>query len=173
MTVEVMTISPLPFAITRHTRLDIAAHIVHNVHMTQRSRGIRVSELLAAEIEREAERRAKSWSATAAELLDEAVRMRRAPGVVFAEGPAGRRAVVAGTGLDVWESVAAWRAAGERFEKLMATYPWLAEAQLRAALGYYALYPEEIEDRLAREADWTPERVRRELPFAAPRPGQG
>ena len=94
-----------------------------------------------AEIECEAARRAKSWSATAAELLEEAVRMRRAPGVVFAEGPAGRRAVVAGTGLDVWEVIAAWRAAGERLEKLKATYPWLAEAQIRSALGYLRALP--------------------------------
>ena len=61
------------------------------VHMTQRSRGIRVSEPLAADIEREARRRQRSWSAIAAELLDEAIRMRRAPGIVFADGPAGRR----------------------------------------------------------------------------------
>jgi uncharacterized protein (DUF433 family) len=67
--------------------------------------------------------------------------MRRAPGVVFAEGPAGRRAVVAGTGLDVWEVIAAWRAAGERLEKLKATYPWLAEAQIRSALGYLRALP--------------------------------
>ena len=36
--------------------------------------------------------------------------MRRAPGIVFADGPAGRRAAVGGTGLDVWEIVATWRA---------------------------------------------------------------
>jgi hypothetical protein len=39
-----------------------------------------------------------------------------------------------------------------------------------AALAYYQLYPEEIETRLVREQQWTPERVRRELPFAVPRP---
>ena len=44
------------------------------------------------------------------------MRMRSAPGVLFADGPAGRRAVIAGTGLDVWEVIAAWRAADEDFE---------------------------------------------------------
>src|SRR5574340_1050957 len=39
------------------------------------------------------------------DLLEEAVRSRRFPGVVFVEGPAGRRAHLAGTGLDVWEVV--------------------------------------------------------------------
>lgn len=145
-------------------------HDVHIVHMTQRSRGIRVSEPLAAEIEREARRRARSWSATAADLLDEAIRMRRAPGVVFADGPAGRRAVVAGTGLDVWEVVAAWRHGGEDLDALRAAYPWLAASALHAALGYYRLYPAEIDDRLSREAAWTPERVRAELPFAVRTP---
>jgi hypothetical protein len=43
----------------------------------------------------------------------------------------------------------------------------LSEQQLRAALQYYALYPTEIDARLAREAYWTPERVTAE--FAAMR----
>jgi uncharacterized protein (DUF433 family) len=138
--------------------------------MTQRSRGIRVSEPLAADIEREARRRDRSWSATAAELLDEAIRMRRAPGIVFADGPAGRRAVIAGTGLDVWEVVAAWRAGGEDLAALKAGYAWLDETALHAALGYYRLYPAEIDARLAREAEWTAARVRAELPFASRTP---
>jgi uncharacterized protein (DUF433 family) len=141
--------------------------------MSQRSRGIRVSEPLAADIEREARRRARSWSATAAELLEEAIRMRRAPGIVFADGPGGRRAVVAGTGLDVWEIVATWRACGQDLAALAASYAWLDQTALHAALGYYQLYPAEVDARVAREAEWTAERVRRELPFAvrtAPRP---
>lgn len=137
--------------------------------MTTKARGLRVSEELEQEIAREAKAQGKSWSATTTELLEEAVRMRRAPGVLFTTGPAGRRAVVAGTGLDVWEVVATWRAAGDDFAALQARYSWLTEPQLRAALGYYRLYPEEIEERLRREEEWTPERVRRELPFAAPR----
>jgi uncharacterized protein (DUF433 family) len=122
---------------------------------------------LADEIEREAARRSRSWSAMAAELLEEAVRMRRAPGIVCLDGPTGRRAVVAGSGLDVWELIAAWRGVGGQYAQLRDQYHWLSDAQLRAALGYYELYPTEIDERLAREAQWTPERVRRELPFTA------
>lgn len=95
--------------------------------------------------------------------------MRRAPGIAFAQGPAGRRAVIAGTGLDVWEVIATWRAGGDSEEILRQSYPWLTEPQLRAALAYYQTYPAEIEARLEREAQWTPERVRREFPFARPR----
>ena len=35
---------------------------------------------------------------------------------------------------------------------LRQNYPWLSEAQLRAALGYYEIYPSEINARLEREA---------------------
>ena len=139
--------------------------------MASRARGIRLPSALDEGIAREAETRGKSWSATTHELLDEALRMRRAPGIVFADGPAGRRAVVAGSGLDVWEVVATWRAGGGDWEDLRTDYPWLAEPQLRAALAYYELYPAEIDARLAREERWTADRVRRELPALAPRTG--
>jgi uncharacterized protein (DUF433 family) len=140
--------------------------------MSGKARGIRIPEELEQEIGRLGQERGQSWSAAAAELLHEAVRMRRAPGIVFADGPAGRRAVVVGTGLDVWEVVATWKSVGESFKKLKKNYDWLSEPQLRAALGYYELYPDEIDDRLEREAGWTPERVRLELPFATPRGGR-
>jgi uncharacterized protein (DUF433 family) len=136
--------------------------------MATKARGLRVSEELDQMIRREAEARGKSWSATTAELIEEALRMRRAPGVVFVTGPTGRRATLAGTGLDVWEVVATWRGGGESFEALRESYSWLSEPQLRAALGYYQLYPEEIDRRLQREEEWTPTRLRSELPFAEP-----
>ena len=90
----------------------------------------------------------------------ETVRMRQAPGIVYADGPTGRRAVVAGSGLDVWELVAAWQEGGRDFEDLRRNYEWLTEAQLRSALRYYELYPEEIDARLERERRWTPEAIR-------------
>lgn len=138
--------------------------------MTTISRGIRIDESLDREIAREAERSGVSRSAAAAGLLEEAIRLRRAPGIAFADGPTGRRAVVAGTGLDVWEVVAAWQAVGRDFNQLRREFDWLSAMQLRAALGYYELYPKEIQSRLEREEAWTPERVARELPFAKTRP---
>jgi uncharacterized protein (DUF433 family) len=134
-----------------------------------RSRGIRLSQSLDREIQSEAKARNLSWSAMGTELLEEAIRIRRAPGIVFGDGPTGRRAMVAGTGLDVWEVIATWKSVGQDLEALTESYPALTQPQLRAAIGYYELYPEEIEVRLEREDAWTPERVRRELPFATPR----
>jgi uncharacterized protein (DUF433 family) len=137
--------------------------------MATRVKGIRITDELDREIARESSERERTWSALAAELLQEAIRMRRAPGIAFVDGAVGRRVVVAGTGLDVWEVIASWRAGGGDFGKLRKGYPWLTEPQLRAALSYYELYPAEIDARLEREAQWTPERVAKELPFARPR----
>lgn len=137
--------------------------------MGTKARGLRLPEDIERAIERESEERGQSWSAAALDLLTEALRMRRAPGIVFVDGATGRRAAVAGTGLDVWEIIATWREGGESYDDLKRNYSWLSEAQLRAALGYYDLYPTEIDRRLERERQWTPERVRRELPFATPR----
>ena len=135
--------------------------------MPAKTRGIRVPDELESEIRRQAEERGKSWSAMTNELLTEAIRMRRVPGIVFADGPSGRRAVVAGTGLDVWEVVAAWNSGGRDPETLRGDLSWLKETQLRAALAYYQLYPSEIDARLERERSWTAERVRKELPFTS------
>jgi len=137
--------------------------------MGANARGLRIPVELEREIEREGATRGQSWSAAALELLEEAVRMRRAPGIMFGDGSVGRRALVSGTGLDVWEIIATWHAADRDYNQLKLAYPWLSEVQLRAALGYYQLYPREIDVRLEEERSWTPERVRRELPFTTPR----
>jgi len=136
--------------------------------MATKAKGIRISDELDREIARESESRGKSWSAITAELLEEAIRMRRAPGIVFVDGATGRRAAIAGTGLDVWEIIATWQEGGRSYEELRQNYPWLSEFQLRAALAYYELYPTEIDARLEREAQLTPERVWQEFPFLKP-----
>lgn len=140
---------------------------------TRGPRGLRVSESLEQNIQREADARGSSWSAMTVELLEEGVRMRRTPGVAFVDGATGRRAVIAGSGVEVWEAVAAWQEVGQDFTALAQNYPWLSEMQLRSALAYYQLYPDEIDARLEREASWTPERVRGELPYAARQSSEG
>ncbi|HYH81326.1 MAG TPA: DUF433 domain-containing protein [Longimicrobium sp.] len=137
--------------------------------MSAKPRGIRLAATLEREIEEEAELRGQSFSAVSAELLREAVRMRRAPGIVFTDGPAGRRATIAGTGLDVWEVIARYRHLGGDAQKAREEFSWLSDLQFRAALSYYKLYPEEIEARLAREEQWTQEKVYERYPFLAPR----
>lgn len=133
--------------------------------MATRSRGLRLPRELEEEIERERNLRGSTFSEVTTGLLREAVRMRRVPGVVFLDGPAGRRAAIAGTGLDVWEVIYTHKSLREDHERLKRSYDWLSERQLSAALDYYELYPDEINARIEREERWTPERVRRELPF--------
>lgn len=73
------------------------------------------------------------------------------PGIGFADGPAGRRAVVLGTGLDVWEVVSGLHASGGSVEAV-ARYLELPVAPVRAALRYYAAFRAEIDAELARRA---------------------
>jgi len=128
-------------------------------------RQLPIPEDLEREIDLETARRGASWSEIAVELLDEAIRMRRVPGIMFVDGPAGRRAAVVGTGLDVWEIIGTFKEVDQDLVRLRRAYDWLTEPQLQSALRYYELYPEKIDDRLVREASWTLDRVRAELPF--------
>jgi len=135
-------------------------------------RSLRLPESLRKELDREfATRGIHEWSAGVIDLLTEAVRMRRVPGIAFADSITGRRPVLAGTGVDVWEVIATWQAVGRNEARLREAYSWLTPAQLRAALGYYQLYPDEIDGRIALDESWTPERIRQELPFASFGPG--
>lgn len=68
--------------------------------------------------------------------------MRRFPGIAFREGPAGRRARVLGTALDVWEIIEARQQMGEERLRLESH---LSERQIDLARVYYESYPEEIE----------------------------
>lgn len=122
---------------------------------------------LEGELDREFARRGvRECGVGVADPLSEAVRMRRVPGIVFVDSRTGRRPMVAGTGLDVWEVVASWLAVDRDPATFRDATDWLSDAQRAAALNYYALYPEEIDARLATGAEWTPTRVRDELPFA-------
>lgn len=79
--------------------------------------------------------------------IAEGMRLDRHPGVVFRDGPAGRRAVVIG-GPDVWEVIAAARSASERGEKLIEALPeriGVPSERIRIAIRYYAEYPEEVD----------------------------
>jgi uncharacterized protein (DUF433 family) len=89
-------------------------------------------------------------------------------GIVFTDGPAGLRATIVGTGLDVWEVIATWKEAGEQWDALRKSYDWLTDDQLRSALAYYQTSPGEIDARLAVEQQWSPTRVASELPHLSP-----
>lgn len=136
--------------------------------MTVETVRLEIPDEVRAAIQERAEQTGRDFASVAAELLTEAVKMQRVPGIVFADGPTGRRARVEGTGIDVWEVITEYRVTGESWDRLREAYHWLSENQLRAALSYYAAYPDEINERLRREEYWTPERVWEKYPFMKP-----
>lgn len=103
----------------------------------------------------DAAQRAESISGMGERLIDEGLRMARHPGIVFRDGPAGRRAGLA-AGPDVWEIVGLLRGARGGVEKRVAGAAeqlGLTVAQVRTASRYYAEYPDEIEAQIATNED--------------------
>ena len=79
--------------------------------------------------------------------IEEGMRADRHPGIVFRDGPAGRRAVIAG-GPDVWEVISAARSASEHGDELVAALAdrlGLTQQTIRMAVRYYAEFPDSIE----------------------------
>ncbi len=80
-------------------------------------------------------------------LTEEAVRMRRFPGIGFRGADAERRAWVMGTGLDVWQIVEAVEDHGSREHAVAETD--LGERHVALALAYREHFPDEIDEALA------------------------
>ena len=72
-------------------------------------------------------------------------------GIVFRDGPAGRRAVVEGR-LDVWEIVSTWRDWDGDAEAARRQLG-LRSDQINAALTYYQWYPEEVDAWIRRNEE--------------------
>jgi uncharacterized protein (DUF433 family) len=83
--------------------------------------------------------------------LEEGLRMDEHPGIGFVDGPAGRRAVLVGTGLDVWEVIATVKQ-NRRSVAAAARYLEVPEGRLREAVRYYAAFPHEVDDWLDHQA---------------------
>ena len=130
-------------------------------------KSLRIPDDIVRAIEDLAEISGQDFSAVANELLAEATKMRRCPGIIFADGPTGRRARVASTGLEVWEVIATYQSVERDGVRLQQAYSRLSEGQLRAALGYYAAYPEEIDRHRAANERWTKERLFAQHPSLA------
>lgn len=94
-------------------------------------------------------------SALAQRLVDEGLRMADHPGVIFKEGPTGRRAALA-YGPDVWEVVKFLREVDERGP---AALDAAAEAfaidvnRVTVAVSYYGDYGDEIDAEVAAAED--------------------
>ena len=79
--------------------------------------------------------------------VEEGLRMDEHPLVRFAEGPAGRRARLIGTGKDVWEVIAVVRDnGGDAAES--ARYLEIPLGLVQAAITYYGAYAAEIDQQV-------------------------
>src|SRR5437667_344877 len=86
-----------------------------------------------------------------ANTYTEEEKMRRVPGITYMDGAAGRRAHVDGTGLDVWEIIRDYPAAGKDIARMLEGLDWVTPEQARTALRFYELFPDEIDERLKQE----------------------
>jgi uncharacterized protein (DUF433 family) len=125
---------------------------------------MRLSQRMEALVDRESKRTGRSRGAIVEALAEEALRMRLFPGVAFKGADWERRAWVVGTALDVWQIVDAHRDIGsiERMAKDGSTN----ERQIRLALDYYEMFPEEIDAAIA-DNRRPIEQLEEEFPFIA------
>jgi len=112
-------------------------------------RSFRFSEATLRRLDERAHEVRETRTGLAERYVEEGLRMDDHPGIGFADGPAGRRAVLLGTGLDVWEVVDTVRQNAGSVDAA-ARYLELAAAPLRAAVRYYAAFTDEIDELLAR-----------------------
>jgi hypothetical protein len=95
-----------------------------------------------------------SVAGLAQRLIDEGLRMTDHPGIIFKDGPTGRRAALA-YGPDIWEIIKFLREADERGPAALdaaAEVFALDTNRIGAAVSYYGDYQDEIDAEIA-EAD--------------------
>jgi len=103
----------------------------------------RLPQDVSEELRRFAERRRISTSAAAAQLLDEALRMERFPGVSFRFTASGRQPFVTGTGMMVWELYHVWLDHKREINDVVKNYPHLKASQVNVAAAYAKHFPRE------------------------------
>ena len=122
-------------------------------------KSLRIPQETALEIEKISQDTGQDFSAVTKNLLTEAIKTRRCPGIVFIDGVSGRRAKVAGSGIDVWEIVATYKSLDQNIKRLEKTYHWLTQQQVKSAIGYYFTYRKEIDELIARNNSWTSQSI--------------
>lgn len=128
-------------------------------------KSIRIDKKTLSEVESLLQTKKETFSSLTSELIAESVKMRKCPGIVFVDGPAGRRARIEGTGIDVWEFISAYQELNNNLSALKKAFHWLTDRQIMAAIGYAKTYPEEIKGLIKMNKAWSKEKAHAELPF--------
>ena len=118
-------------------------------------------------LEEEARRYRLAPRTLAEQILEEGIRMRRHPGIVYVDGTVGRDAVLAARpGLTIWEIVMLSRGMSRSSAARSLS---IDVGSLERALAFYRDYPEEI-DAAIRENEEAFERAKRLYPPALTTP---
>jgi uncharacterized protein (DUF433 family) len=105
---------------------------------------VRLNDATIARLGKHARRVHLAPRTLAQRYVEEGLRMDEHPFIRFADGPAGRRARVVGTGKDVWEVIATVRDNdGDAAET--ARYLEIPLGLVQAAITYYGAYRDEID----------------------------
>ena len=115
-----------------------------------RPTSLRLPDEVRTRLDDESRRIASAPSSLAVVLIDEGLKMRRFAGIVFRDGPTGRRAGLA-SGPDVWEIVRDLKRHGADGDPIsaVAEETGLTPKLIDLAADYYATFPAEIDDRIA------------------------
>jgi hypothetical protein len=62
-----------------------------------------------------------------------------------------------------------YRSVGKNVKRVKKAYHWLSQEQLKAAIAYYSVYPEEIDRLVERNKSWTRKKIQERYPFMASR----
>jgi hypothetical protein len=109
---------------------------------------LRFSDSTLARIADRAERLQVPARTLTQRYVEEGLRMDEHPLVRFADGPAGRRARLSGTGIDVWEAIATLRD-NDGDLRAAAEYVGVSVGLMQAAAAYYGAFRDEIDNRIA------------------------
>jgi hypothetical protein len=119
--------------------------------MMPAAKSFRLPEELTGRLARRAADEAVSQTELVVALLDEGLKTRAFPGIVYREGPTGRRAALA-VGPDVWEVIGTVKhvsGSGERKVGNAARMLSLDKHWVRLAIEFYSAFPDEVDARIA------------------------
>ena len=108
----------------------------------------RVTAAVLDELDRRARRARKPRSNLVEQYLAEALKLEAHPGIAFADGPTGRRAVLASRrGLDIWQIITTLQD-NHGSAQATADVLGLSETDVRTAISYYVANRAEIDDEI-------------------------
>ena len=111
---------------------------------TRRHRSFRFDPTTLDRLEQRARESGLSQTTLVERYVDEGLRRERHPDIVFVDEPAGRRARLSGTGLDVWEIVETVRDSAGSL-RAAADYLGVAERAVLSAMDYYVEFKAEVD----------------------------